>query len=343
MENLVRYISHLVARHDCVIIPGTGAFLAIEESARYNVKEGIFMPPYRTMHFNPNVKVDDALLLSEYIDNEQLGYEEATKKMNRDIESLHNALKLNSEVRFGELGTFYMNINGGITFKVDVNGIEDPANFGFEPLAVPMLRDCEEKKFVIKRKDIGKFVAAAAAIILTFIFVTPMSDSAFKQNMQASVTGFASSEQISMMQQLGAIAPQKADATIENCEISPIDANGNIIMAQESAAEVQTQKPDVATITAEPVIEAAKQEIAANTESKKVFHIIVASSPNENNAKLAIEELSAKKEAAYSVVKGGGRHRISIGEYSTNKEAANALQEIKSTFPDAWVLQTNAQ
>lgn len=343
MENLVKYISHLVARHDCVIIPGTGAFLAIEESARYNAKEGIFMPPYRTMHFNPNVKVDDALLLSEYIDNEQLAYEEANRKMNRDIESLHNALKLNSEVRFGELGTFYMNINGGITFKVDVNGIEDPANFGFEPLAVPMLRDCEEKKFVIKRKDIGKFVAAAAAVILTFIFVTPMSDSAFKQNMQASVTGFASSEQISMMQQLGAIAPQKADATIENCEISPIDANGNIIMTQESAAEAQTQKPNVATITAGPAIEAAKQEIAANTESKKVFHIIVASSPNENNAKLAIEELSAKKEAAYSVVKGGGRHRISIGEYSTNKEAANALQEIKSTFPDAWVLQINAQ
>ncbi len=335
VENLVKYISHLVARHDCVIMPGTGAFLAVEEPAHYNVKEGIFIPPYRTMHFNPNVKVDDALLLSEYIDNEQLGYEEATKKMNREIESLHNALKTTGIVRFGELGTFHMNINGGITFEVDANGIEDPANFGFEPFAVPMLRDFEEKKFIISRRDIGKFVAAAAAIILTFIFVTPMSDRAFKQNMQASVTGFASSEQISMMQQLSAIAPCKAVAEVENCEIAPLDAHGNIIVTEESARSNTANE-----IASE--IAPATQEITVHVKNEKVFHIIVASSPNEDNARLAIKELSAKKEAAYNVVKGGGRHRISIGEYSTNKEAATALEEIKTTFPDAWIFQTNA-
>ncbi|MBR1946668.1 MAG: SPOR domain-containing protein, partial [Bacteroidaceae bacterium] len=37
------------------------------------------------------------------------------------------------------------------------------------------------------------------------------------------------------------------------------------------------------------------------------------------------------------------RHRISIGEYASNKEAMEAAKELKSTFPDAWVLQTNAQ
>ena len=306
-----------------------GAFLAEEAPAHYNAEEQIFMPPYRTMRFNPQVTVDDALLISEYIDREQLSYEEAGKLMNRHINELRSNLSQNSVVRFGELGTFYMNINGNISFEVDANGIDDADNFGFEPFAIQQLRKIEEKKIVIRHRDLGKIIAAAAAIILTFIFVTPMSDSAFKQNMQASFTGFASSEQISLMQQVGAPAPSQAVNEIENCEISPIDANGNmeILHIVEPAEEIATAEPAV----------------TAPVENKKVFHIIVASSPNENNAQLAIKELSAKMKAEYTVVQGNGRHRISIGEYESNSDATAAIKELKSTFPDAWILQTTAR
>ncbi len=338
VENLIKYITYLVARHNCVIIPGTGAFLAGEEPAHYNMKERVFTPPYRTMRFNPNVKADDALLLSEYINDKQLPYDEATAEMNKDIEKLHHNLSKESVVRFSTLGTFYMNIKGEISFEVDANGIEDPANFGFEPFAFPLLRDCEDKKIVIKRRDIGKFVATVAAVILTFIFVTPISDSAFKRGMQASITSFASNEQISMMQQVGTPAPKKVEAIAQECEIAPIDSKGNII----ATAPVEPVKEAVIEAPA-PVITEHTQEVAMVEKPTKVFHIIVASSPNEDNAKLAIEELSAKKVADYHVVKGGGRHRISIGEYSSNKEAVEALNEIKSTFPDAWVLQTNVR
>lgn len=317
-----------------------GAFLADEMPARYDVEERIFMPPYRTMRFNPQVKVDDALLISEYIDREQLSYEEASKKMNKEIDALRDAVAQNSVVRFGELGTFHMNIKGELSFEVDSNGIDDPANFGFEPFAFPLLRDCEERKIVIKRRELGKYIAAVAAIILTFIFVTPMSDSAYQKSMQASFTGFASNEQISMMQQAGAQAPKHIAAENTTCEIMPIDANGNII------AQPAEQPADAVTAPAKEVAVAetvANENITTPVEEKKIFHIIVASSPNESNAQLAIEELSAKMTANYSVVKGGGRHRISIGEYGSNKEAMEAVKELKSTFPDAWILQTKAQ
>lgn len=298
-----------------------GAFLADEVPARYNIEEQVFMPPYRTMRFNSKVTVDDALLISEYIDRKQLSYDEASKEMLKDIDVLRSLLSEKSIVRFGELGTFHMNIKGEVSFEVDANGIDDPSNFGFEPFAIPLLRDCNEKKLVIKHRDLGKIVAAVAAVILTFIFVTPMSDSAFKPNVQASFTGFASNEQISLMQQVSSPAPRPAVAEVENCEISPLDANGNmeILQIEEPAEEV----------VAEEVI-----------EKKKVFHIIVASSPNESNAQLAIKELSAKMSASYTIVQGSGRHRISIGEYSSNQEATKAVKELKGTFPDAWILQT---
>lgn len=325
MEKLVRHISHLIARHNCVIIPGFGAFLADEIPAHYNAEEQIFQPPCRTMRFNSKVTADDALLVSEYIEREQLAYDDASKLLNKEVDTLRHKLAQESVVRFGELGTFSMNINGKISFEVDVNGIDDAYNFGFEPFAIKGLRSLEDKNIVIRRRDLGKYIASVAAIILTFIFVTPMSDSAYKQNMQASFTGFASGEQISLMQQVSAPAPTPAINEIDNCEISPIDANGNMDILHI------TEPTEPASTAAEPTI-----------ENKKVYHIIVASSPNESNAQLAIEELSAKMTAEYTVVQGGGRHRISIGEYESNSDATAAIKAIKNTFPDAWILQTKA-
>ena len=319
-----------------------GAFLADEVPAHYNVEERVFVPPYRTMRFNPQVKADDALLISEYIDREQLTYEEAGKKMNNDIKILHDTLTRDSVVRFGELGTFHMNIKGELSFEVDANGIDDPANFGFEPFAFPLLRDCENKNIVIKRRDLGKYIAIAAAIILTFIFVTPMSDSAYKKSMQASFTGFASSEQISLMQQISAPAPKHVTNEDGNCEIMPIDTNGNMATPVVEKHEVAPTAV-AATETAIEIPATSEEPAEVIVENKKVYHIIVASSPNESNAQLAIEELSAKMTANYSVVKGGGRHRISIGEYESNKVAMEVVKALKSTFPDAWILQTNAQ
>lgn len=316
-----------------------GAFLANEVPAHYNIEERVFVPPYRTMCFNPQVKADDALLISEYIDRQQLSYEEAGKTMNNDIDTLREILTRDSIVRFGELGTFHMNIKGELSFDVDDNGIDDPANFGFEPFAFPLLRDCEDRKIVIKHRDLGKYIAAAVAVILTFIFVTPMSDSAYQKSMQASFTGFASNEQISLMQQVGAPAPKQVTNEVANCEIMPIDANGNmaaVIASQEQSEASATGAEAIASTT-------ASKEIVTPEENKKVFHIIVASSPTESNAQLAIEELSAKLEANYSIVKGGGRHRISIGQFESNRDAMKVVQELKSTFPDAWILQTNAQ
>ena len=289
------------------------------------------------MHFTPRITADDELLVSEYINHGHMQYEEATGEMKKDIAALRQALAQNSVARLGELGTFYMNINGEISFEVDANGIDDPCNFGFEPFSIPLLRECEEKKIVIKRRDLGQYIAAAVAIILTFIFVTPISDSAYKQNMQASFTGFASSEQISLMQQLSATAPV-ATAEVTDCEITPLDANGRMrpLPAEEPAAPAEVTETTAQSEPA-PVAEPAPAVQVQET----TYHIIVASSPNESNARLAIEELSAKMQASYSVVKGGGRHRISIGEYPTNKEAQEAVKELKSTFPDAWILPTN--
>lgn len=306
-----------------MILPGIGAFLAHKVPASYNAKEQIFMPPHRELGFNPNITVDDALLLSEYVSAGNTTYEKAEKSMSRDIVSFRRALSGKGMCCFGELGTFHMNINGAITFSANANAIDDPENYGFEVLSMPLLSQCKERTIVIKQRDFSRYIAIAAAVILAFFLVTPISDNAYEKSMQASIAQISTKV---------TVATETAK-DVEECRISPVTdtVTENIYTEpQEIAPAVpQQEKPAIA----EPV-----KPAPVVTAPQKTYSIIVASLPNASGAELAIKQLSRKMSTDYTVVVGGGRHRVSVGDYNSMDDANAALSLIKSTFPDAWVL-----
>ena len=339
MENLIKYTSKLIAQHNCVIIPELGAFLAHSIPASYNAEDGLFMPPHRTMGFNPQITVDDALLLSEYIDEQQFTYEEAGKALRKDVAKLRHELSAKGIVRFGELGTFSMNVTGGISFDPAPNGIDDPYNFGFEPIAMPLLSQIDKKDIVIKRRNFKKYASIAVAAVLTLFFISPIGDNAYAPSLKA---GFVAVETASTVSE-----PVNEAVTINQCEIEPVadTVTENIITKSQTVEPIIEAQPEqviaveVAEVSmAEPVIAELPAEEHVIIENENSFHIIVASTPNEEKAQLAIKELSAKMQAEYSVVKGNGRHRIAHSSYSSIDEANEALAQVKNTFPDAWVL-----
>ena len=299
----------------------------------------MFMPPHRTMGFNPQITVDDALLLSEYIDEQQFTYEEAGKALRKDVAKLRHELSAKGIVRFGELGTFSMNVTGGISFDPAPNGIDDPYNFGFEPIAMPLLSQIDKKDIVIKRRNFKKYASIAVAAVLTLFFISPIGDNAYAPSLKA---GFVAVETASTVSE-----PVNEAATINQCEIEPVadTVTENIITKSQTVEPIIEAQPEqviaveVAEVPmAEPVVAEQPAKEHAIIENENSFHIIVASTPNEEKAQLAIKELSARMQAEYSVVKGNGRHRIAHSSYSSIDEANEALAQVKNTFPDAWVL-----
>lgn len=336
MKNLERHVSHLLAKNNCVIMPGFGAFLAHRIPAHYNIDEHIFMPPHRTIGFNAGVNVDDALLASAYMASMHTTYDKATEALGNDIKSLRNVLMQKGTARFGELGTFSMNINNEVVFEAANAGIDDPDYFGFEPLAIEQLHS--DDTITIRKKDIGKYIATVAAVILAFLFVTPVSDNTFSNELRASLGEFAAPELISRMQQFVQSTPSRV-ADDKECEIRPIESLTESSTPAEDATVLcnNTEKtasifPQCLDVANEPV------DMPATAVSTIKYHIIVASSPNAENAQLAIKELTAKKTAEYSVVQCGKRHRVSIGSYDSEKEALASLPQVQQTFPDAWIL-----
>jgi nucleoid DNA-binding protein len=315
VERLVNNITRLIAQHNCVILPGIGAFLAHQVPAFYNAEDGIFMPPHRALGFNPQVTVDDALLMSEYMNSCNVSCEDATTILARDINRLKSQLSSTGTVRFGELGTFTMNIKGEISFEPNENGVDDPYNFGFEPLAIPLLNDIDKKDIVIKRRNLSRYISVAAAIIISFFVLSPIGNSVYENGIQASVVGFIPAENV---------AKQTANTNEQMAEIAPVEdtVTKNIITENINTGNECTQ--------------VAVEERAADENTLK-YSIIVASTPSAKNARKAIRELSTVHKADYTVVRFGKRHRIAIETLTSESEAEAALARVQAIFPKAWI------
>ncbi len=327
MEKLVKKISKLIAVHNCVIMPGVGAFLAHRVPACYNAAERIFMPPHRVLAFNPQVTLDDALLLSEYMSDGFLSYEEAEERLASDINSLRLNLSGNGVVRFGELGTFTMDIEGKITFAPNENSIDDPYNYGLEPLAISPLKELKKKDIVIKRSSIGKYVSAVAAAIVALFVLIPFGNSIYNEDIQLSFAGFTAVENVTK--------PVDAAPIEAVCEIAPVEETVTAHLFTTPSEEAPACEK---MLPAEVLVPIATQEIEnVVKESSKQYSIIVASTPNPQKAELAITELSRKMKADYKVVEGDRRFRIAIESYDNEADANIALERIQATIPDAWV------
>jgi hypothetical protein len=327
-------------------MPGVGAFLAHRVPAYYSAAERVFMPPHRELGFNPQVTVDDALLLSEYMSDGMMSYEEANRSLANDIDSLRSRLSDNGIVCFGDLGTFEMDINGKISFTAKANSIDDPHNYGFEPLLIAPLKELKKKDIVIKRSSISRYISAIAAAIVAIFVLIPIGSSIYDSSIQLSVAGFVPVENVAKpvvtiqdAAETPVVVEERAEAV---CEVAPVEDTvpAHIFTAptetESVAIEEIEQVVEVEQVTEEVVPTVGEPATVVN-ENKKQYHIIVASTPNAKNAQQAIFELSTRVKADYKVVEGDRRFRIAIESYDNEADTNVALERIHTTFPDAWV------
>ena len=80
-----KYVSQLLYRYPCVIIPGFGAFLTEIKSARLVEGANTFYPPYKSLSFNPHVKNNDGLLTNAIVMFEKISFEQASKVIENTV------------------------------------------------------------------------------------------------------------------------------------------------------------------------------------------------------------------------------------------------------------------
>ncbi len=132
------YISDLLFDHDCVTVPGFGSFLGNYKSAEYDYKEEKFYPPSKQISFNSQIRDNDGLLAKHISKKLELSYDDAVKKIHHVVLSWSKKIKSETIV-LKNLGEFYLNHEGNITFVPNnqVNHLKE--SFGLSPVFVTEL------------------------------------------------------------------------------------------------------------------------------------------------------------------------------------------------------------
>lgn len=92
MNTLFQHIEYLLLRHDCVIVPGLGAFISTIRPARIDMENHRILPPARSVMFNQAVTVDDGLLANSYARRFNISFEEGRQLIVRDVKSLKDTI-----------------------------------------------------------------------------------------------------------------------------------------------------------------------------------------------------------------------------------------------------------
>src|SRR5690606_27624882 len=137
---LEKYISDLLYRHQCVVVPGFGAFITEEVSASYNPKSQTFTPPRKLVYLNTLLKNNDGLLAQYIAKEQQITYAAAVEFINENTTLWHNAIEQKKAVELSGLGTILKNEEGVIEFEA--YGIQNylTASFGLSNIMVAKLQ-----------------------------------------------------------------------------------------------------------------------------------------------------------------------------------------------------------
>ena len=172
-----KHINELLYNHNCVIVPGFGAFLTKNIAASRN--NDVFSPPKKTIAFNGMLKENDGLLANKISATDGVSYNAALKKIKKDVKTLVSSLNM-GEVEIKNIGTLRLNNEKKIQFQPNQNVNFDSRSYGLESFTRPPRKTSspEEK---VKKLSIPDYAVRYAAIIILLIGISSISYNSFDE------------------------------------------------------------------------------------------------------------------------------------------------------------------
>ena len=314
---IATYISDLLYRYECVIVPDFGAFITQRKAASIDTSSNIVLPPRKILSFNEQLNNHDGLLANHIAKEEEVVYEAALKIIADEVVALKSKLNSGELVLWSKIGHFSMNTEGKIQFmpSEDVNYLTDA--FGLAPLAkAPVLRE----EVIHETEKLEPVVAEVEEEETPVVVLSEEKEDkprrGYWKYAAAAVVG------IGLLGLLGKeyVSQREAETIADRDRV----AKG---MYQEQAASII----DVPAITFDAKVEEAV---------KGDFHIIAGAFRFEENAQKRMEELQALGFSPRQVgVNKYGLHQIAYASFESREEAIALLTEVKRQHNrDAWLL-----
>ncbi len=360
MIELERHIEILLLNNDCVIVPELGGFMAHHIDARYDEEEDMFLPPLRTLGFNPQLNINDSLLAQSYVEAYDISYPEALRRIEDEVNELKQHLQNEGSYELNDIGVLSLNEDGHYLFTPCEAGILTPELYGLSSfdivrtaqagakvvnIASPQV-ETEEKNEVEAQFDTTgenvpevemeeeleeeeddddviklKFSWVRNAVAVAAVFVAIFL-LALPTGKKEMVTRTISNINNSVL--FGMISQ---DTNCSKVDIKRCDIQKPVV--KTDTTQVKKQEP--------PVEEAKKDSV------RQGYCIVLASQVSMKNAKMFVEYLQKKGYDNVEIYVHNNITRVIYGNYATQMDAVDDLRSFhrNKDLTQAWIYKFN--
>lgn len=304
--NLANYISDLLYRYECVIVPEFGGFVTNNKSAKIDKINNTLHPPFKQLTFNSHLINNDGLLVNYIASADKIPYESALNYIRFEIESWKQKMK-DQDLFLDSIGSFSM-IDNKLHFEPlqKVNYLT--SSFGLTNVVIPEIKREVYKKEVEKLEDKAP------------ILITPERRKAPNYLKYAAIFVLGLSA-------LGIGGKLYKDQ----------QASRQIVEAKEQQ-NIIDQKIESATFVISKPLPTLNLEV--NTVHNKSFHVIAGAFRFPENAEKKLTQLKAEGYNARILgVNRWGLTIVSFDSYDSERDAINNLNRIRRhKDKKAWLL-----
>lgn len=298
---LEKYISALLYRYQCVMVPQFGAFITESVPATYNEVTRTFSPPKKTILFNALLQTNDGLLANHIALQENIPFEKAVEKIGETVQQWLSQLQRGEALSLSGIGIIQLNEAKKPVFEPIGSTNYLTSSFGLSTVISPIIMREAAKgtetvtatPHVIKKRT--HFMKYAALLVMGLGVYAGYNSYQDYQAVQDQTLAVEKAVQNKVQQQL-----------------------------QQATFFIETPKP--------------VQE-ATVAETKK-YHIIAGAFRTEKRAQVLVDELQNKGyvNAKYLVKSKHNMRQVVYNSYENAEEAQRDLRLIHDKVnKDAWI------
>lgn len=303
---VANYIHDLLYRYECVILPGFGAFITQQHSARIDHSSNEFFPPKKTVSFNRQLVKNDGLLANYIVEAEKVSYLEALETISRYVQDMETILEETRKINFENIGSFRLTENDKLQFE--------PA---------------EQNNFL--KEAFGLDIFASTAVSRE---VYKKQAQAIEEKAPVAFTPERRTNPWMKYAAVGLIAFGLSGAAGLNIYSDQVSEH-NIAEQQKAVSQLEDQIQQATFIIDNP-LPAVTLKVSKQTGN---YHIVAGAFREAENAAKSVEELKAQGFKARQIGENRfGLHQVLSSSHESRRDAINELYRVQKTNPGAWLL-----
>lgn len=341
MIELDRHLEILLLSNDCVIVPDFGGFMAHHVDARRDGADGMFLPPARTIGFNPKLIINDSLLAQSYVECYDISYPEALRRIVDEVRELRQHIENDGYYDLHGIGVISLNSEGRYEFEPCEAGLLTPSLYGLSGFEVLSLRELDAE-----RKAQGRITVDETGSTTGSGVVVALSE-------QQEEEGDETAPGQRMVVLWRTVAAACVAALIFLLFPSPLDNNQKLLTAGAINVDLlQKVLPENEVVgvgvkadgvnkeveVAEPVV---GEKDNAPQKPQEGFVIVLASRVAKANAQAYVESLHKRGYQEARVISNSRNTKVVYGFYNSQAQAYESLYDLRKVgeFNEAWVMK----